>query len=241
MNEEGRIGNVVRSVKSAFPQADVAVVDDASTDKSATEACDAGALVLSHGCNLGYGAALETGYLYAVRSGYDILLQMDGDGQHLADQLAVLLPPIQSRSADIVIGSRYLGGSARESTTRIRRIGHRLFACILFLLTRLRVTDPTSGFQGLNRSALALFSSGVFPCDYPDSDVVLMAWMSGLRIQEVPVKMMGRVGGKSMHSGIEPLYYGVKMILSMFIVLLNFRLWRQWRSRERTERSGSCR
>ena len=227
-NEQGRIGDVVRAVKAALPSATVLVVDDASADLSAGQAVSAGATVISHGCNLGYGAALETGYLYAIRGHYETVLQMDGDGQHLADQLPILLKPLRTGATDIVIGSRYHDGIDTAESSRLRHAGHKAFAFMLFLLSGVKFSDPTSGFQGLSRRAVALFASGVFPCDYPDSDVILMASMSGLRLLEVPVVMKARAGGKSMHSGLRPLYYCIKMLLSTFIVLLNFPTWHRW-------------
>jgi len=228
-NEQGRIGNVITNVKHAITTADIAVVNDCSSDNSAEEAIACGATVLSHCYNLGYGASLETGYLYAMEKGYDIVLQMDGDGQHQADQLSALLAPIVDSSADIVIGSRYKAGAPDGNVTAIRKLGHRIFAGIIFILVRMKLSDPTSGFQALNRKALDLFSSGNFPCDFPDSDVILMAKMSGLNIREVPTRMMPRSGGESMHSGLKPIYYGMKMLLSMFIVLLNFHIWQSWK------------
>ena len=230
-NESGRIGNVIRQIKQALPVADIAVIDDASTDDSQVEALREKAVVLSHCTNLGYGAALETGYLYANDKGYITVLQMDGDGQHQADQLPNLLALITQGAADIVIGSRYTEGTSMQSATLIRRIGHKLFSYIIFVLCGLKISDPTSGFQALNRKALALFSSGSFPCDFPDSDVILMAKMSGLRIREVPTRMLPRSGGESMHSGFKPIYYGIKMLLSIFIVLINFKIWRSWKQR----------
>lgn len=228
-NEAGRIGDVVNSIHRALPASEVVVIDDSSGDTTALEASRQGAVVLGHPCNLGYGAALETGYLHAVNGPYDILLQMDGDGQHLASELHQLLSPLEEGSADIVIGSRYLGGKAQGSTPLIRRAGHRFFSAILLLLSGRRIADPTSGFQGLNRKALEFLSSGVFPCDYPDSDVILMSLLAGLRVREVPVRMVERKGGTSMHSGLKPIYYGMKMMLSLFIVLLNLPQWRRWR------------
>jgi glycosyltransferase involved in cell wall biosynthesis len=227
-NEAGRIGDVVRSVRRVLPEAEVTVVNDDSTDGAAVEARSAGAVVLTHGCNLGYGAALETGYLHALGANYRYVLQMDGDGQHLAEELEKLLLPLVREEADIVIGSRY-GSGATEAAPLVRRWGHQVFAALLAALTGLRLTDPTSGFQGLNRRALRLYASGVLPYDYPDSDVILMSRLSGLRIREVPVRMRARAGGTSMHSGLKPLYYCAKMLLSMSIVLLNVRAWRHWR------------
>lgn len=230
-DEEGRIGQVVRSVRRQLPSVDVAVVDDASLDSSRTEAEQAGAVVLAHGCNLGYGATLETGYHFALTGGYDVALQMDGDGQHLADQLPALLTPLVEQSADIVIGSRYGDETHAYEATPLRKLGQRLFAWMIFTVGGLRLSDPTSGFQGLSRRALDLFVSGVFPYDYPDADVILMSRLAGLKIAEVPVKMLPRAGGKSMHSGLRPIYYGAKMLLSTLIVLLNMGAWRAWRRR----------
>jgi len=229
LNEQGRIGRVICSVRRVLPGAAVVVIDDASSDESSSEARSAGAIVLSHGCQLGYGAALETGYAFALKGKYDIVLQMDGDGQHLADELPKLLTPLQEGAADIVLGSRHLDPAGMRPLSPVRRIGQLLFSGMMFLFSGLRLSDPTSGFQGLTRDALRLFASGVFPCDYPDTDVLLMARMAGLRIRETPVSMEQRAGGKSMHSGFKPLYYGIKMFLSMGIVLLNFREWLKWR------------
>ena len=228
-NEQGRVGGVVRSIRRVLPSADIAVIDDASTDTTAEEASAVGAIVLRHSCNLGYGAALETGYLYALRHAYDFALQMDGDGQHLAEELPALLTPLRDGTADIVVGSRYLGGSDDYTSTLTRRTGQWLFRVVIFMLSGKWLSDPTSGFKGLNQRTLSLFSSGVLPYDYPDSDVILMSFMAGLRIREVPVRMKKREGGKSMHSGLKPVYYGIKMFLSILIVLLNVRVWHKWR------------
>ncbi len=229
-NEQGRIGKVIESARSSMPDCDIAVINDASTDNTAIEAADKGATVLSHCCNLGYGAALETGYQYAVRHSYDIALQMDGDGQHQADQLKNILAPVAKGEADLTIGSRYDDkGIPSLHMPLVRRLGHRLFSILLGILTGMRFNDPTSGFQCLNRRALKLFSFGAFPCDYPDSDVILMAQRCGLRIEEINVQMKERQGGISMHSGLKPFYYGIKMFLSIFIVLLNRNKWRAWR------------
>jgi len=228
-NEGPRVASVIEDVRRAIPGADIAVIDDASTDDSARVARAAGAVVLSHGCNLGYGAALETGYLYANRNGYGPVLQLDADGQHPPDQLPPLLAAVQDGQTDIAIGSRHMNG-ADPDTPAIRRAGHALFAGIIRALTRLKATDPTSGMQALSRRAVRFFTSGVFPCDYPDSDVIVMAHLAGLTVKELPVTMRSREGGASMHSGLKPFYYAVKMLLSLFIVLLNVFQWRRWRA-----------
>jgi len=234
LNEKGRIGNVVASVKEAMPGCRVVVVDDSSSDDSGREALRAGATVLRHSSNLGYGASLETGYRYAVRHGYDVVLQMDADGQHPASELPPLLGALSEESVDVILGSRYSSPDAAAGVPPVRRFAHRLLSGMLYSLTRLRLTDPTSGFQALNARAFTFFASGVFPCDYPDSDVILMAHMAGLRIREVPVTMLPRASGKSMHSGLRPVYYAMKMLLAMFVVLLNFHAWRRWRRKDRS-------
>lgn len=231
LNEAGRIGAVVREVISVLPAADIIVVNDGSADATASEAKRAGAIVLPHAVRMGYGASLETGYLYADQQGYDVVLQMDSDGQHLPSELHALLKPLESGEADIVIGSRFAEGASGFKTSFSRRLGQRFFGVLLWMMTGQRFSDPTSGFQGLSRRAIRFFSSGVFPCDYPDADVLLMAQRSGLRIREVPVRMVARSGGISMHAGWAPLYYGMKMLLALFMVGLNRSRWRQWRQR----------
>ena len=237
-NEAPRVAAVIHDLKQAIPEAAIAVIDDASSDNSAALARAAGAIVLSHGCNLGYGAALETGYLYANRNGFAPVLQLDADGQHPPSELPALLAAVRDGEADIAIGSRHLGGADR-GTSPIRRAGHALFAGIIRVLTGLKTTDPTSGMQALSGRAVGFFASGVFPCDYPDSDVIVMAHMAGLRVKEMPVRMRSREGGASMHSGLKPLYYAIKMLLSLFIVLLNVFQWRRWRASMQAQGAAS--
>ncbi len=227
-NEAPRVAAVIREVRRVLPGAVVAVVDDASTDASAAEARAAGAVVLRHGCNLGYGGALETGYFFALRHGLAPVLQLDADGQHPPVSLPALYRAVTGEGVDVALGSRYLHPDS-DPTPPVRRAGQRFFAAIIRLLTGLRLTDPTSGFQALSGRAVRLFASGVFPCDYPDSDVLVMASRAGLVIREYPVPMKARAGGTSMHAGLKPLYYGIKMLLALLIVLLNRRLWRFWR------------
>lgn len=229
-NEAGRIGAVIGDLHRVVPDADVAVIDDASTDATADEARAAGAMVLTHAVNMGYGASLETAFLYAVKHGYAPVIQMDADGQHLPAELPALLAPLSEGGADIVLGSRYANHVRHYRTPPIRRLGQLFFGTVLLVLTGRRFSDPTSGFQALSGRALRLFASGVFPCDYPDADVLLMAHWTGLRIREVPVRMVERSGGVSLHGGWKPLYYGMKMLLSVFIVILNYPVWHKWRT-----------
>jgi len=227
-NEQGRIGEIVRAVNRILPSAKALVVNDCSTDDTGKEAIKAGAVVVTHPINLGYGAGLETGYLYALRYEYDYVVQMDGDGQHLPDETLKILAPVVNGETDIVIGSRYLSLENTYKTPLARRIGQKFFCMILSLTTEYNITDPTSGFQCLNRKAFGLFSRGQFPHDFPDADVLLMAHYAGFRVKEVPVVMLERTGGKSMHDGFRPLYYIIKMILSITMVVLSQRRWKQY-------------
>jgi glycosyltransferase involved in cell wall biosynthesis len=227
-NEYGRVGDIIRAVKRVLPSVKILVVNDSSSDDTGNESVEAGAAVVTHHINLGYGAALETGYLYALQYGYEFIVQMDGDGQHLPDALPQILAPVLDGQADIVIGSRYLSSENTYKTSFVRRLGQKIFGMILSLITGYKITDPTSGFQCLNRKAFELFSRGQFPHDFPDADVLLMAHYAGFRVKEVPVVMVERSGGESMHAGLNPLYYVIKMVLSIGMVVLSQRRWKQY-------------
>lgn len=227
-NEGLRIGAIVGSVKHILSSATVIVINDCSADETKAEAMSAGATVVDHPINLGYGAALETGYLYALRYGHEFIIQMDGDGQHLPDEVPKILAPVLNGEADIVIGSRYLAADNTYRASFSRRMGQKFFGKIFSAITRYDITDPTSGFQCLNRKAFELFTKGHFPHDFPDVDVLLMAHYAGFRVKEIPVVMMERSGGTSMHAGLKPLYYVIKMILSILMVVLSQRRWKQY-------------
>ncbi|MFK7738861.1 MAG: glycosyltransferase family 2 protein [Planctomycetota bacterium] len=219
--ESGRVGDVVRevrrlSIQGKLPTLDVLVVDDGSPDGTALEAAAAGARVLRHPFNLGYGTALHTGYCTAFRAGYDRVLQMDADGQHDASMLRPLVEALD-HGADIALGSRYLSGNAPRSSLP-RRVGTRVFAWLASRLIGTHITDPTSGFQGLSRRALESVVNDGFPEDYPDADVLVLHHKRGLRVREVEVVMHERKGGMSMHRGARIAYYGYKMMLTLALM-----------------------
>lgn len=217
LNERGRIGPVVQRVRAQL-EADVLVVDDGSTDTTAAEAMEAGARVARHATNLGYGSALQTGYRFALRHGYDAVLQLDADGQHDPESIPVLLTALDG--ADVVVGSRFLGASTYRASFA-RRVGMKLFGLIGGALSGRRLTDPTSGFQAISRAALTFYAHERFPTDYPDADVLAMVARSGLRLVEVPVVMKQSPDGKSMHAGVlKPLYYALRMTIALFFVTL---------------------
>ena len=216
-NEARRIRQVVTAVRQQV-EGDVLVVDDGSHDATATEAHLAGALVAIHPTNLGYGAALQTGYRYALRHAYDAVLQLDADGQHDPASIPRLLRGLEH--ADVVVGSRFLEPGS-YTPPLARRIGMWLFGTVASLMAGQRITDPTSGFQAISRAALRFYAHERYPVDYPDADVLAMVARSGLRLAEVPVRMLASPDGKSMHAGVlKPLYYVFRMSLALGLVLL---------------------
>jgi glycosyltransferase involved in cell wall biosynthesis len=218
-NEEGRVGEVVQDVKSTFPSADVLVIDDGSADDTAAEARRAGAMSLSLPVNAGYGAALQTGYKFAVRNGYAIVGQIDGDGQHRAEYLVTMYKALEDQDADVIIGSRFLDRDGHYRPSRARAVGIGLFARIASLITRQHISDPTSGFQLMRIAVARFFCSDVYPTDYPDADILILLHRTGYRVREVPVQMRPSPG-RSMHSGHSSPYYVYKMLLSIFVTLL---------------------
>ncbi len=221
-NEAARIARVVAGIRRILPDADLLVVDDGSRDETASVARAAGAIVLSHPFNMGYGVTIQTGYKYASAEGYDYLVQIDGDGQHDPAFIPDLLAPVVAGDTDVAVGSRFLQvESYRPSFSR--RLGILFFRRLVSTLIGRTVTDPTSGYQALNREVIRFFTTDVFPCDYPDADMLVTLNLAGFRIREVPVRMFANADGVSMHSGLKPLYYVFKMCLSIFVTLLRAR------------------
>ena len=219
-NEEGNLLSLIKNIRSKISGVDILIIDDGSADRTARVAEKAGALVASLPFNMGYGAALQTGFKYALMNRYRYVIQMDADGQHDPDSIRTLLEELKKEDADVVIGSRFMDGKELYKTHWTRRFGMILFGKIASMITGLLITDPTSGFQALNRDALRFYASKYYPVDYPDADVIIMLHRAGLRVREVPVTMHPRLEGESMHSGLKPIYYIFKMFLSMFVTLL---------------------
>ena len=213
-NEHEKIQAVVQGVRREMPEAVVLVVNDGSRDQTEARARAAGARVLTHPFNMGYGVALQTGYKYALKEGFDFVLQMDGDGQHDAGYLPVLLREVREGGVDVALGSRFLGEGGYRAGW-MRQMGIGLFRWVTSFLCGQKITDPTSGYQALSRRAVDFCARDSFPGDYPDADVLVMMHRAGLPIREVPVRMHPNAQGRSMHSGLKPLYYLYKMCLSI--------------------------
>jgi len=218
-NEAEVIGAVVGEIKRVRSDIEVVVVDDASQDDTAEVAEGHGATVLRLPFNVGIGGAVQTGFRYALEQGYARAVRLDGDGQHDASQIPRILAPIEEGVADLVIGSRFVdpGGSYRPPFAR--RMGIRVFARLVSLLCRQRVTDTTSGFVALDRAGIELFAAE-YPHDYPEVESTLVALRSGLRLAQVQVEMRERTTGSSSITFLRSLYYIVKVTLALLVASL---------------------
>jgi glycosyltransferase involved in cell wall biosynthesis len=216
-NEEDNIQKVIDRIKAVIPEAGIIIVNDGSSDNSAQIALETGAAVISHPFNLGYGAALQTGYKYALRKGFRNLVQIDGDGQHDPSFIPNLLEVLFKNEADVVVGSRFMGDGAYKIPFT-RKIGMKLFSFIASAIMNQPITDSTSGYQALNRKVLQFYADTRYPVDFPDADVLIMLKRTGFRVKEVPVTMYGSL--KSMHTGLKPLYYIFKLFLSILLTML---------------------
>jgi glycosyltransferase involved in cell wall biosynthesis len=225
-NEAASVAAVIADVRARLPQADVLVVDDGSTDETAATAADAGATVASLPFNQGLGAALQTGYLYALREGYDFCAHLDADGQHPPAEVARLLAEVYEDRADLVIGSRYHEGAGDRDAgggtgddyrpTISRRIGTSVFRFFLTLATRQRFTDTTSGMRAANRRVMALFSENYSP-DFAEIESLQLAVRQGLRVEEVPVRMLERVGGTSFLTPVRSAFFIFKGMIVLLV------------------------
>ena len=216
-NEEHSIGTVLEEIRGADVDLHVVVVNDASEDGTAAIAARAGAAVLNLPFNVGIGGAMQAGYQYALEHGFELAIQVDGDGQHDPREIGKVLEPILDGRADLVVGTRFVEGGGYRGTP-LRRVGIRIFAAIVSLMVGQRVSDTTSGFRGVNRKALRLFAAQ-YPHDYPEVESIVLLSRHGLRLLEVPVQMRVRETGNSSITALRSVYYMIKVLLALFIGL----------------------
>jgi glycosyltransferase involved in cell wall biosynthesis len=212
-NEEDSILDTVSGVKKLHPEADVLVINDCSRDRTEEILTENGIRHVRLPVNLGIGGAMQCGYRYACLREYDVAVQMDGDGQHPAEELDSLLAPVLDGSADMSIGSRFIKGEGFQSSA-MRRTGIRFLSFLIRLRTGQRILDVTSGYRAVNLRYAALFSRE-YAQDYPEPESLVLAARAGARIAEVPVQMRQRQGGVSSISFLRSIYYMIKVSLAI--------------------------
>lgn len=223
-NEEEAIGTTIGSIHRWAPDFDVLVIDDGSTDRTSEQAAAAGAKVLRMPYNLGIGGAMQSGYIYAKENGYEVAVQVDGDGQHDPRQIESLLERLTADPGlNMVTGSRFLdAGADGYRSSAARRVGIRIFSRVLSAITGQRVTDPTSGFRLTDRRGIELFAND-YPIDYPEVEAIVLVHTHRLRSCEIPVVMSPRLSGESTISPAGSVYYMVKVLLAVFVALFRKR------------------
>jgi glycosyltransferase involved in cell wall biosynthesis len=217
-NESAAIGPVVQEVRGELPDVDVLVVDDGSADDTAEQARQAGATVARLPYNLGVGGAMRLGYRYGRDHGYDVVVQVDADGQHDPRYVPKLIDALSE--ADIVIGARFAG----EGEYRVRgprRWAMALLSRVLSVIARTRLTDTTSGFRATNRRAIALFA-GWYPVEYLGDTVETLVYAArrGLTVRQVPVSMRPRSAGTPSHSPVKAMIYLIRAVAILVLALI---------------------
>ncbi len=214
-NEEGSIVKTVGDIEKNAPNFDYIIINDCSLDKTRQICIENNLRFIDLPVNLGIGGAVQTGYMYAYRNGYDIAVQFDGDGQHRAEYLEEMSDVIVREQVDMVIGSRFIKKEGFQSSG-IRRIGIRYFTLAIKILTGVVITDATSGMRMINRDILKTFSDS-YPKDYPEPESLVSILSKKKKVLEIPVKMNEREEGVSSISPIKSVYYMIKVSIAIFI------------------------
>lgn len=219
-NEEQNVGRVIKEIRSLNLDLDLVVIDDGSTDLTKFVVREKEEKLISLPFNIGYGGALQTGYKYAVSMDYNYVVQFDADGQHDSSDILLIIEQLTTGEYDIVIGSRFLGKSSFY-TSIPKKLAIMFFRLLIKWSTGVPITDPTSGLQGLTKQVYTYYATmGNYPEDYPDTDTLISMILSGYRVTEIAAHIRERHSGKGMHSGIKTLYYFIKMLVSILIVLI---------------------
>ena len=226
-NEQAAITEVIREAREVLPGLPLLVIDDCSADATALVAREAGARVLSLPHHLGLGGAVQAGYKLAYELGYQYVIRMDGDGQHDPRDIPRLFETLRDSGCQMVIGSRFFEGDANH-TSFMRQLGVRFFRTVLRPILGKPVHDPTSGFVGVNRQALQLFSRS-FPLEYPEIEALVVLQRRAFQFVEVPCHMRPRLAGQSSITAVKSLYYIVHVLLGVLVNILKFdrRRWRR--------------
>ena len=213
-NEEFNIEKLLDNIKKECPQFDVIVINDCSKDKTSKVCKYKGINVIDLPVNLGIGGAVQTGYKYALEFGYDIAVQVDGDGQHNPIYIQELVNEVE-KGTDMCIGSRYIEKKGFQSTLA-RRIGIKYFSGAIYILSKQKITDPTSGARACNMEVIKCFANS-YPKDYPEPETIIALKNKNFTISETAVTMNERETGKSSITAIKSVYYMIKVTLAMII------------------------
>jgi glycosyltransferase involved in cell wall biosynthesis len=225
-NEAASVGQVVREVRETVPGVPVVVIDDCSVDATSAVARDAGASVLSLPHHLGLGGGVQAGYKLAYELGYEYVIRIDGDGQHDPRDIPRIYEALRTSNCQMVIGSRFLDDDSNH-TSFVRSLGVRFFRLVLRPILGKPVRDPTSGFVGVNRQALLVFSRS-FPLEYPEIEALVVLQRRAFQFVEIPVRMRPRMGGRSSITAVKSIYYILHVLLGVFVNILKFERSR-WR------------
>lgn len=219
-NESENITAIIHEISSTYPDYHILVVNDGSTDSTGRIAKFTGkARVVNLAFNLGIGAAVQTGFKYAKKNGYDIAMQFDGDGQHMVPEIKKIVEPLIRGEADCMVGSRFIQEFKSYKTTPLRRLGIWIFEYASWLLIGQKIKDQTSGFRAYNKEIIA-FLCKYYPTDYPEPEIIVLLGKNGFRIREVFTQMRERQGGISSISTSNGVFYMIKVLLAMFMAAL---------------------
>lgn len=235
-NEEKNIGDTLDSLEAAGIRewADILVMNDASKDRTEEIARQKNCQVVTHVYNLGYGSGLQIGYKYAVRKGYEYVIQMDADGQHAVSNVKKIYDRLQredgeGKKPDIVLGSRFVEGSETYPVSLVKKIAYSFFRILIRLGTGRKIKDPTTGLQGLSKRAFSYYSEYThFDDQYPDANMIMQMLLLGYHVDEMPALMFARHEGVSMHHGIiKPLIYMFRMMYSIIAVWMRIKVFKK--------------
>ncbi|MEI6563394.1 MAG: glycosyltransferase family 2 protein [bacterium] len=216
-NEEAALPGLIAEVRAAAPGTDMVIINDCSSDRTAAVAREHGVPVLDLPCNIGVGGAVQSGFRYAYAGGYHYVIRCDGDGQHPPTEIPRLVAAMSKGNVDLVVASRFLEDDKDSyKSTTFRHAGIRGLAFLLSLICRARVTDPTSGFQMMNRPLISYFSRS-YPLDYPEPESLALLRRQGYRFCEVGARFRPRTTGESSIRSWDAFYYMLKVGLALVV------------------------
>ena len=219
-NEQDSIVRVIDNLKENAPMVDYLIINDCSTDNTEKILKENGYNYINNPINLGIGGGVQAGYKYAAQYGYDIAVQMDGDGQHDPKYLAKVIAPVENGEFDMAIGSRFIEKEGFQ-TSFMRRFGINIISTLILILTGKRIKDTTSGFRACNRKLIEFFAANCAD-DYPEPEAIVACLASGYKVGEVAVVMEERQGGVSSIRSLKSAYYMVKVCLALVVGRISY-------------------